>query len=70
MNDYKIRYTDNCGDEYRGAIYISAENVEKAIEKAKEKLSVTNLSVSEIAYELGFEHPQSFSKLFNIRDKI
>ena len=38
MNDYKIRYTDNCGDEYRGAIYISAENVEKAIEKAKEKL--------------------------------
>jgi len=37
---------------------------EKLIEKAKEKLSTTNLSVSEIAYELGFEHPQSFSKLF------
>lgn len=37
---------------------------EKLISKAKEKLSVTNLSVSEIAYELGFEHPQSFSKLF------
>ena len=37
---------------------------EKLIEKAKEKLSSTNLSVSEIAYELGFEHPQSFSKLF------
>lgn len=34
------------------------------IEKAKEKLSTTNLSVSEIAYELGFEFPQSFSKLF------
>ncbi|MCL1650589.1 helix-turn-helix transcriptional regulator [Elizabethkingia anophelis] len=34
------------------------------IERAKEKLSTTNLSVSEIAYELGFEHPQSFSKLF------
>ncbi len=34
------------------------------IEKAKEKLSTTNLSVSEIAYELGFEHPQSFNKLF------
>ena len=32
----------------------------KLIEKAKEKLSTTNLSVSEIAYELGFEHPQSF----------
>lgn len=37
---------------------------EKLIEKAKEKLSITNLSVSEIAYQLGFEHPQSFSKLF------
>jgi len=37
---------------------------EKLIEKAKEKLSTTSLSVSEIAYELGFEHPQSFSKLF------
>ncbi len=36
----------------------------KLIEKAKEKLSTTNLSVSEIAYELGFEHSQSFSHLF------
>lgn len=37
---------------------------EKLIEKAKEKLSTTDLTVSEIAYELGFEHSQSFSKLF------
>ncbi len=36
----------------------------KLIEKAKEKLSTTNLSVSEIAYELGFEHSHSFSNLF------
>lgn len=36
----------------------------KLIEKAKLKLSTTNLSVSEIAYELGFEHSQSFNKLF------
>lgn len=34
------------------------------IERAKEKLSNTSLSVSEIAYKLGFEHSQSFSKLF------
>lgn len=34
------------------------------LEKAKELLSVTELSVSEIAYQLGFEYPQSFSKLF------
>jgi AraC-like DNA-binding protein len=40
---------------------------EKLIEKAKEKLSTTGLSVSQIAYELGFEHPQSFSKLFKIK---
>lgn len=36
----------------------------RLIEKAKEKLSGTRLSVSEVAYELGFEHPQSFFKLF------
>ncbi|KFF26266.1 helix-turn-helix domain-containing protein [Chryseobacterium vrystaatense] len=36
----------------------------KLIDRAKERLSTTHLSVSEIAYELGFEHPQSFSKLF------
>jgi AraC family transcriptional activator of pobA len=37
---------------------------DKVIEKAKEKLSTTSLSISEIAYQLGFEHPQSFTKLF------
>jgi AraC-like DNA-binding protein len=42
----------------------------KLIEKAKERLSTTSLSVSEIAYELGFEHPQSFSKLFKAKTKL
>lgn len=42
----------------------------KLIEKAKEKLSTTELSVSEIAYELGFEHPQSFSKLFKAKANL
>lgn len=37
---------------------------EKLIEKAKEQLSTTDLSVGEIAFGLGFEHSQSFSKLF------
>jgi len=32
------------------------------IEKTKEKLSTTELYVSEVAYELGFKHSQSFSK--------
>ncbi len=43
---------------------------ERLIEKAKEKLSATNLSVSEIAYELGFAHSQSFSKLFKSKLKM
>jgi len=43
---------------------------EAIIEKAKEKLSITNLSVSEIAYELGFEHPQSFSKFFKTKTNL
>lgn len=41
----------------------------KLIEKAKVKLSTTNLSVSEIAYTLGFEHSQSFNKLFKSKTK-
>ena len=41
----------------------------KLIDLAKEKLSTTELSISEIAYDLGFEHPQSFSKLFKIKTK-
>ena len=36
----------------------------KLIEKAKEILTVSDMTVGEIAYQLGFEHPQSFNKLF------
>jgi AraC-like DNA-binding protein len=43
---------------------------DKLIEKAKEKLSGTNLTVSEIAYELGFEHLPSFSKLFKTKTQL
>lgn len=43
---------------------------DKLIEKAKEKLSTSNLSVSEVAYSLGFEHSQSFSKLFKTKTNI
>jgi AraC-like DNA-binding protein len=43
---------------------------DKLIEKAKEKLSTTNLSVSEVAFALGFEHSQSFSKLFKSKTKL
>ncbi len=43
---------------------------QKLIELAKEKLSTTQLTVSEIAYELGFEHLQSFSKLFKTKTNL
>ncbi|AKD55161.1 helix-turn-helix domain-containing protein [Spirosoma radiotolerans] len=43
---------------------------DKLIDKAKEQLSTTDLSVSEIAYALGFEHPQSFSKLFKTKTML
>ncbi|WP_316845809.1 helix-turn-helix transcriptional regulator [Pedobacter psychrodurus] len=42
----------------------------KLVEKAKQKLSTTNLTVSEIAYQLGFEHSQSFNKLFKIKTNL
>ena len=37
---------------------------DKLIEHAKDILTTTELSVSEIAFQLGFEYPQSFNKLF------
>jgi AraC-like DNA-binding protein len=43
---------------------------EKLIERAKVKLSTTGLTVSEIAFELGFEHSQSFSKLFKSKTNV
>ena len=43
---------------------------EKLIEKAKEYLTTSNLTVSEIAYNLGFERPQSFNKLFKNKTEM
>lgn len=43
---------------------------DKLIDMAKVKLSTTDLTVSEIAYQLGFSHPQSFSKLFKAKTNV
>jgi AraC family transcriptional activator of pobA len=43
---------------------------DKLIDKAKEILSTTDLSVSEIAYQLGFDYPQSFSTLFKTKTSL
>jgi AraC-like DNA-binding protein len=43
---------------------------QKVIEKAKVILSTSNLTASEVAYQLGFDYPQSFSKLFKAKTKM
>jgi len=43
---------------------------EKVIEKAKEYLSSEHLNVAEVAYQLGFEHPQSFTKIFKKKTNL
>ena len=43
---------------------------DKLIEKAKEYLTATSLSVSEIAYQLGFEQPQSLNRLFKKKTNL
>ncbi|SFF23370.1 helix-turn-helix domain-containing protein [Spirosoma endophyticum] len=42
----------------------------KLIDRAKDILSTTNATIAEIAYQLGFEYPQSFNKLFKSKTKI
>jgi len=43
---------------------------DRLIDKAKEKLSTTNLSMSEIAYQLGFDYPQTFGTLFKKKTNL
>jgi AraC family transcriptional regulator, transcriptional activator of pobA len=43
---------------------------DRVIEHVKVQLSTTERSVSEIAYVLGFEHPQSLSRLFKAKTSI
>ncbi|WP_276380886.1 AraC family transcriptional regulator [Flavobacterium sp. H4147] len=42
----------------------------KVLEQAKEKLSTSGLTVGEIAFDLGFEHSQSFSKFFKSKTNL
>ncbi|MFD1875373.1 helix-turn-helix domain-containing protein [Hymenobacter bucti] len=43
---------------------------DKLIEQAKAQLATTSLSVSEVAYALGFEHPQSFNRFFKTKTTL
>ncbi len=43
---------------------------DKLIQKAKEQISTTDLTISEIAWGLGFEHLSSFNKLFKSKTNL
>lgn len=69
----QLNYTPNyLSDLLRSLTGLSAQQHihEKLIEKSKELLSTTNLTVSQVAYELGFEHSQSFSRLFKTKTRL
>ena len=69
----QLNYTPNyLSDMLRSLTGLNAQQHihQKLIEKSKELLSSTNLTISEVAYKLGFGHPQSFSRLFKIKTKV
>ncbi len=69
----RLHYTPNyLSDMLRSLTGLSAQQHihQKLIEKAKELLSSTNFTVNEVAYQLGFEYPQSFSRLFKLKTKL
>lgn len=69
----QLNYTPNyLSDMLRSLTGLNAQQHihERLIQKSKELLSTTTLSVTEIAYQLGFEHSQSFSRLFKIKTKL
>jgi len=61
--NFSTKYLSDCLKQLTGQ---TTQQIiqEKLIGHAKEILTYSELSVSEIAYQLGFEHSQSFSKLF------
>jgi AraC family transcriptional activator of pobA len=69
----QLNYTPNyLSDMLRSLTGLNAQQHihEKLIEKSKELLSTTNLTISEVAYQLGFEHSQSFSRLFKTKTSL
>ena len=63
-----IAYGDAAGlpVETRTAEYIQ----QKRIERAKELLSHTNLSIMQIACEIGYNYESSFTKVFKLRENV
>jgi AraC family transcriptional activator of pobA len=68
-----LNYTPNyLSDMLRSLTGLNAQQHihQMLIERSKELLSTTNLSINEVAYLLGFDYPQSFSRLFKLKTKI
>lgn len=68
----RLNYTPNyLSDMLRSLTGLNAQQHihQKLIDKSKELLSSTSLTISEVAYLLGFEHPQSFSRLFKMKTR-
>lgn len=60
------KYLSDCLKQYTGQTTQQIIH-DKLIEKAKIALSTTELRINEVAYQLGFEFPQSFIKLFKTK---
>ena len=61
----QLDYTPNyLSDMLRSLTGLNAQQHihQRMIEKSKELLSTTSLTVNEVAYQLGFQYPQSFSR--------
>jgi len=64
--DLSANYLSDLLNKYTGKT--TQEHIHlKLTEKAKSLLWGTERSISEIAYDLGFEHPSHFTKLFKSR---
>jgi AraC-like DNA-binding protein len=65
-----LNYTPNyLSDMLRSLTGLNAQQHihQMLIERSKDLLSTTNLTINEVAYRLGFEYPQSFSRLFKTK---
>jgi AraC family transcriptional regulator, transcriptional activator of pobA len=69
----RLNYSTNyLSDMLRGLTGLNTQQHihQRLIERAKELLSLSSMSVGEIAFILGFKHPQSFTKLFTAKTAI
>jgi len=69
----KLNYTPNyLSDMLRALTGLNAQQHIhlKLIEKSKELLTTTDKAINEVAFQLGFEYPQSFTRLFKIKTKM